>query len=152
MIELKDKLTFGAAAGMIANIFKNIFVFGLYFFNIIQYTTWHMASSSYISKDRINTLGSLIPGAVTDYFMASIMGIIIMYLLYFTGKEHYIFKGVMVGLFYWVAIYGIVMSLETTYINPDDLITTLSQIAAHLIIGSLTAFIIVKYGSGLLEE
>ncbi|MCK8817446.1 hypothetical protein MWH28_08750 [Natroniella sulfidigena] len=152
MIELKDKLTFGAVAGMIANIFKNAFIFGLYFFDVIKYTTWHMASSSYISKDRINTLGSLIPGAVTDYFMASIMGIIIMYLLYFTGKENYIFKGVMVGLFYWVAIYGIVMSLEITYINPDDLITNLSQIVAHLIIGSLTAFIIVKYGSGLLEE
>jgi predicted Na+-dependent transporter len=150
MIKIKDKFVFGAIAGMIANIFETIFTYIFYLLDINDYTSWQTAASSFVNKARLDHLSSVLIGAIVDFSIAASLGVVILYLLYYTKKGYSIFKGIAVGLFYYTVIYGTVMSLEITNINPNSPTENLIDLFSHILLGSITAFIITKFGEDLI--
>ena len=145
-----DIFTFGAIAGIIANIPVNIFDYILYRLQINKVFIWQISASAFVERKDIKTTLGLIIGAVNDYIMAGIKGVFVMYLLYFTGEEFYIFKGIAAGLFFWVAFFGTALRLKIARIDPVEPITNLTHLAWHVLMGGLIVVLIV-HGKFLIE-
>ena len=150
MIKSKDKYSFAILAAVIANIPINILDYIFYALDINQYHMWHIAASSYFKTQDTGTIPALITGAITDYSTASIIGIAIIYLLYFTGTEYFWLKGLSIGAGSWLFAFGFILRKHVSRIDPVDPGTNLYHIAEHYLLGFLIAWIITKYGSELL--
>lgn len=151
MTEIKDKFFLGAVAGVIVNIPLNILDYILYKLNISQYHIWHIAASVYFPKSQVITLPALIVGMLTHFILVAILGIAILYLLYYTGTDYYWAKGLAFSMIAWLFIFGIVLQMKISRINPVDFGTNLTHIGAHIIFGILVAWVIVTYGKEALE-
>ena len=152
MIKPKDKYSFAILAAILANIPINILDYIFYILDINQYHMWHIAASAYFKAKDTGTIPALITGAITDYSTASIFGLIIIYLLYFTGTEYYWLKGLSVGALSWLFSFGIILREHVSRIDPVDPGTNLYHVAEHYLLGLLIAWIIAKYGKELLTN
>lgn len=152
MIKPKDKYSFAIFAAVLANIPMNILDYIFYTLDINQYHMWHIAASSYFKVKDTGTIPALITGAITDYSAASIIGIAILCLLYFTGTDYFWLKGLSVGAGSWLFAFGIILRRHVSRIDPVDPGTNLYHITEHYLLGLLIACIIVKYGADLLTN
>ena len=152
MIKITDKYSFAVFASLIANIPINILDFIIYKLGINKYLMWHIAASAYFKKSDVHTIPALITGAATDYITAGLMGVPIFYLLYWTGKDYFWLKGISIGGFWWLTAFGVILRCKVARIDPVDASTNLYHLSEHILLGFLTALIIVKYGSDLLAS
>ena len=151
MIKIKDKYTFSILASILANIPINILDYIFYYIGINKFHMWHIAASAYFKITEVDTIPALIIGAISDYSTAALMGILIMYLLFFTGTEYYWIKGISVGSAWWLFAFGVILRTKVGRIDPIDSGTNLYHIFEHLLLGALIAWIIKKYGKQLLK-
>lgn len=147
MIEIKDKYTLAIAATLIANTIKSIIDYSLYLFNITEHSIYHIAASAYFSVADTRTIPALIVGIFTDYAVAMILGLLIVYVLYYTSSDYFWLKGISVGLLSWLLVFGIILRIKVGRIDPVDPATNLVNLVEHLLLGALIAFFIVKYGN-----
>ena len=152
MVKINDKYAFGIFASIIANIPINILDYFFYSIDINKYHMWHIAASAYFKVADTDTIPGLITGAFTDYFTASIMGVTIIYLLYFTGTEYFWLKGLSVGAGWWLFAFGVILRSKIGRIDPIDPGTNLYHIFEHVSLGILIAWIINKYGKRILKK
>jgi len=152
MIKIKDKYSFGILASVLANIPINILDYFFYLIDINEYHMWQIAASAYFKVEATHTIPALITGAITDYSTAGIMGLSILYLLYFTGTEHFWLKGLSIGAIWWLFSFGVILRTKIGRIDPIDPGTNLYHIAEHFFLGFFIAWIINKYGKKVLEE
>lgn len=151
-MSIHDRYTFGIIAGIIANIPVNILDYVSTSLNIGEYHIWQIAASAYFTKAQLDTLPALFIGMITDYATAGLLGVISVYLLYLTGKEYYLIKGISIGIAFWILFYGVILRSNITRIDPTGAGTNLSDFTWHIILGVLTSWFIVKYGKHLLEK
>jgi len=145
---INDLFIAGALSGIIANIPINIFDYILYRLKINKIFIWHISASAFVEKKDIKNITGLFIGAVDDYTMAAIKGVFIAYLLYFTGTEFYIIKGIGAGLFFWLCFFGIILRLKIARIDPVEPATNLTHLTWHILLGGLTAWLIIM-GAGV---
>ena len=150
MFELNDKFYLGAVSGIIANIISNVFGWSLYLLDINKFTMWHISGSAFFPKKSFERITPLFIGAVGDYTMAALLGLFIVYLLYFTGLEHPFFKGLVATMFFWLTFYGMIVGTGITKINATTVGTNVTHFINHLILGIITPLIITRYGKQLL--
>lgn len=150
MIKIKDKYTFGIIAGVLANIPITILDYIFYLIGINKYQMWQIAASVYLNNT--NTIAALIIGIFTDFSVVSMMGIVVIYLLYFTGTEYYWLKGLSMGAVGWVFAFGVFLRTQIVRIDPVDAGTNFYHVVEHLLLGVLIAWISVKYGKRILEK
>jgi hypothetical protein len=146
MIKIKDKLTLGIAAAIIANIIVSIIDLVCYKLNINQFNRFQIAASPYFQVPDVDTIPAIIVGIIADFSVAAFFGVIMVYILFYTGADFYYVKGLFVALIFWLILYGIVLRLNIARIDPVDPGTNLVHLAIHLILGLLTAWIITKHG------
>mgnify|MGYP006270922929 CR=1 FL=1 len=146
MIEVKDKYTLSIVATLIANTIKNIIDYSLYVLDITEHSIYQIAASAYFSVADTRTLPALIVGIFTDYAVAMILGLLIVYVLYYTSSDYFLVKGISVGLLSWLLVFGIILRMKVGRIDPVDPATNLVNLIEHLLLGALIAFFIVKYG------
>lgn len=113
---------------------------------------WHIAASAYFKISDVHTLPALITGAINDYFIASAMGVAIIYFLYLTGTDFFWIKGASIGGAWWLFAFGIVLRTKIGRIDPTDPGTNLYHITEHLLLGILIAWLITKYAKEVLER
>ncbi|OWZ83411.1 hypothetical protein [Natranaerobius trueperi] len=143
---INDIFTLGALAGVIANIPVNLFDFFLYHFGINKIYIWHISTSVFVEKKDIKTGIGLFIGFINDYSVAGVKGVITAFLLHFTGSEFYLLKGITVGLFFWLIIFGCLLRLKIAHLDPVEPITNLSHLTWHILFGALTSWLIVYLG------
>lgn len=146
MINIKDKITLGAAAGILANLITSIIDIVLYKLNINKFIHFHIAASAYFPVRDVNTLPALIIGGISDFTVAAVFGVIIVYILFLTGTDYFYVKGLMVSLLYWLLLYGMILRLNIARIDPTDPGTNLVHLATHIILGLLISWIVTKHG------
>lgn len=146
MKAILDKYTLAIVATLIANTIKNIVDYGFYLLNITEHAIYHIAASAYFSVEDTRTIAAGIVGIFTDYAVAMILGLIIMYVLYYTSSDYFWVKGLSVGLLSWLLVFGMMLRMKVGRIDPIDPGTNVVNLTEHLLLGVLIAFLIVKYG------
>lgn len=146
MTVIKDKYTIAIIATLVANTIKNVVDYGFYLLNITEHAIYHIAASAYFSVEDTRTLPATIVGIFTDYAVAMILGLIIMYVLSYTSSDYFWIKGISVGLLSWLLVFGMMLRMKVGRIDPIDPGTNVVNLTEHLLLGVLIAFLIVKYG------
>ncbi len=144
--KIKDKFFVGVLAGILANATENIFNYLGYYTGFSKYFIWHIAASAYFPITEVKTTPALIIGMFTDYTVAAGLGVITVYLLYLTGNDYYLFKGLLVSGFAWLFVFGVVLRTKIGRIDPTDSGTNLINLGGHILLGLLISIIIIKIG------
>jgi hypothetical protein len=141
----KDPFALGVLAAWIANTIVNGLDFLVYSAQLTSHPIWHLAASVYLPIKEDKTLIGRIIGLVTDYAVAAGLSIILIYILYQTGKDYFYLKGLVIGLFAWVFIFGVVLRTGIARIVPEDPITNLFQLSNHLLLGVVMGWLLYKF-------
>jgi hypothetical protein len=145
MTKVRDTVIAGLLAGWAGNIAKEIMVWTFYFLGWTKYTLVHIAAGFYYSADNLTAPVSMITGAITDWTIAGVFGVILLLILRFTGTDYALVKGIMFGSFFYLIAFGIGMSLD---ISRATLLTPLPDfllLLSHLAIGGVCGWVLRRY-------
>ncbi|OWZ83681.1 hypothetical protein [Natranaerobius trueperi] len=145
MIDYKDKITIGIVAGILANIIKNIVGIISCVTGLKEYHIWQFATSAILPVEKINTLSSIL-GAFTDFLLASMLGVIAVYFIFYVGFENYILKGILIGGFAWISIFIVAVRLEISRLDPNTVSGSFAFLFNHLLLGILIVYFIKTLG------
>ena len=147
MVKIRDTFTIGTIAGLIGTI---VFLTVNYLFKLLGYqftSTWEATAGIFLSENLVHTtLGNTI-GLLGEYAIGASVGIIIAYILKFTGYDYYILKGLGIGAFYWIATVGFVGKIiNLTPQFADESVTNFLIILDLLILSIISTLVIIKFG------
>lgn len=147
MIKIRDTITIGCIAGIIATA---SFLTVNYLFKLLgfQFTsTWEATASIFLSVNLIHTPLGYFIGFLGQYVIGASGGIVMAYVIRFTGYDYYLLKGLGVGAFFWVVTVGIIGKLiNLTPQFADETVTSFLIVLDLAIFGVMSVFIITKYG------
>lgn len=142
---LKDRVLAGTMAGMIAALIKDVPNYLLWKFGIVKSLYFHLASSALISPKLVDTPIGLALGITVDIITGGTLGLLLIFLFKFTGRDFWWYKGLIIGNAIWLWGLGIVINMGATRIVPLDPIFRLTSLVEHQIFGLVGALLIVKW-------
>lgn len=140
---MKDKVVTGTVTGLLADSIKLSFNYVAFRLHFATVTFWQIAASRFLGKDSLYKPIAYLIGAVTDLTVTSIVGVLFIYFLHYTGRDYIWLKGIGFGLTIWVLLLGTLLTQSQVKLNltPFDIVVTF---IAHLIYGLSLAFIAKK--------
>ncbi|MHB1420778.1 MAG: hypothetical protein ACYCX4_14565, partial [Bacillota bacterium] len=144
MIKIKDKVWLGALSGIIVTSSLNVVDWISVLLKTNKWHIWQIAASTYFELKDINTFPALFIGAVSHTSLMALAGVTTCYLLYFTGRDYYLIKGLGVLMMFWLFIFGAALRFNVARIHPVDIGTNISHYIGHASAGLLISFLIVK--------
>lgn len=145
-VKIKDRITLGIISGIIGNIAKNLASMGLSKVGLRDDNIHTKAAGIFMSRREAKTKAGKGLGILTDFCIACKLGIILVYLLSATGKDHPYLKGASLGQSAWVIMYGVLSSLGGSKSHPVSPRTSFSNYLAHTVYGVATASAIMALG------
>jgi hypothetical protein len=109
-----------------------------------KFHIWQIAGSLYFGQENLKTLPALFIGAMTHTSIMALAGVIICFMLYYTGRDYYLIKGFGVLMMFWIFLFGIVLRLGIARIKPVDAGTNLAHFIGHASAGLIISYLIVK--------
>jgi hypothetical protein len=144
-IKIKDKIILGGTSGVMSVLMVNGISLLLLFLHITKWHVWQLSASLYFPKKELSSIPAIIIGGITHLTLASMVGVVLFYTLYYTGRTFYIVKGIGVLLFSFVIIYGGLLNLKITPITqPLGAQTNMAYMFFHITAGILMSILIVK--------
>ena len=149
MKKIKDPLILGAVAGLMGNSVKlagnliNRHIFGF------SGTTYpEISAGLFMTKKERKKKTGLAVGTLGDFTIGAMLGVPIVYMLRYTGRDLAALKGLGVGHFAWIALYGTVgRGLgENNGVFPLSAETNFSAYINHSWYGLTTAYVASKLG------
>lgn len=140
-----DSIVTGALAGLLGNLAKEAVVWPLHLLGWVRYTFVHIAAGYYVDAKMIDNPVSLAAGFITDFTIAAFFGVVLLYVLKFTGKDYAILKGVGFGLFTYIIFYGLLMALDVTRASLLTPLPNLLLFIPHVIFGGLAAYLLERF-------
>ena len=147
MRKIKDRVILGAISGIIAGgIGKGL--------SAIWYKAgWsemrfnQPAASLFLThkEAKKNTLAGKTIASLVNNTMLGTSGVIVAYMLSFTGRDYAIIKGAGVGMIQWIGIWGVFSKLRVT-IKSYKPLTHLLRGLDHMIYGAIMGFLVSKLG------
>ncbi|HOP69068.1 MAG: hypothetical protein WBK48_01440 [Dethiobacteria bacterium] len=147
MDRIRDSILAGALAGWLGNVPKEIMTWSFHFLGWIKYTFVHIASGFYYSAENLGAPLSLLTGAITDWVIAGAFGVMLLFILRYTGTDYAVFKGMGFGAVFYILAFGIGMALD---ISRATLVTPLPDfllLMAHFVIGGVSGWALKRYFS-----
>ena len=141
----QDSIVMGALAGLVGNLAKEVIVWPMYFLGWLHYPFVYLAASYFVDRSSIHNPLSLAKGFITDYAIAAILGVVLLYLLRYTGKDYALIKGLLLGLFVHIGIYGLLMAFHATRISILTPLPNLLLVVPHVVFGTATAWVLKRY-------
>ena len=141
----QDSVVMGALAGLAGNLAKEFIVWPMYFLGWVHYPFVFLAASFFVDRSSIRNPLALAKGFITDYAIAAILGIALLYLLRRTGKDYALFKGLLLGLFVHIGLYGLVMALRATRITILTPLPNLLLVIPHVVFGMVAAWVLKRW-------
>jgi len=145
MLKVKDTIIAGVLAGWMGNVVKETLTWSFYFMGWVSYTFVHIASGFYYSKENIDAPFSLVTGAITDWTIAGTFGVVLLYLLRYTGSDYAVFKGIGLGSLVYIITFGIGMALDITRATLITPLPDFLLLISHLFIGAVSGWALGKY-------
>ena len=137
-----DTLIFGALTGFVGNILKEVFLWTLYLMGISQYTTVLLIADVFSRKQVVLNFYTFITGFATDWTIAALLGILLLLIIKFTGKDYTIIKGIMFSSLVYVFLYVGVIFFRT---SNSGSFTHFIFLIAHLLFGIGSGWYIKRY-------
>lgn len=107
---LKDRILAGTMAGMTASFLKTIPNIILWRMGVVEHMYLFIASSALISPEDVTKVWGLILGVVVDIITGGTLGLLMIYLLTFTGRDYWWYKGLIVGNIVWLFGLGLAIN------------------------------------------
>ncbi len=140
-------LTLGALSGLIAGTVGVIFSHTVYLFGITPFSSIHLAAAILIRDNFKLSLGGFILALINHLVISATFGVAMVIILYYTGKKHYIIKGVGFGYLTCLFLSAFLIPLIRTDIDLiPSAVSSAGKLFTHSLIGVVSAYIIVKYG------
>lgn len=146
---MKDNIAVGAMAGAIGGSIGMTYSYIMFLLGINPMSSIHLAASLVVI-DVINlTTLAFINAVFTHVAVAATFGVLMTYLLLYTGKDFWALKGLGFGAIFCLIAHSYLIPLMRT----DEQVRTLifnaaswtTAISTHMLIGLITSTIIVKY-------
>lgn len=145
-IEVKDRITLGIISGIIGNMAKNLTSKLLGKTGLRDDHIHAKAAGIFMTKRMAKTESGKGLGILIDFCIACKLGILLVYLLSATGKDHHLLKGASLGQSAWIIMYGVLSSLGASKSHSASAKTSFSNFLAHSIFGMIAAKAIVTLG------
>ena len=142
MFKIKDKVLLGALSAVLATTGLNIVDLASVLLGTNKWHIWQIAGSLYFKTESLKTIPALFIGAMTHTSIMGLAGVVICYVLYFTGRDHYLVKGFGILMIFWIFLFGIILRLGIARIEPLDPGTNLSHYVGHA-----TAGLMIRLGN-----
>lgn len=146
---MKDKIVLGSIAGGIGGIIGIIFSYSMYRLGISSISSINVAASLVVLDILNLTPTGVIFSIITHLTIASLFGILLLYILKFFGKEYWALKGMMFGALFCLLMHSYLIPLMRTDLQVRSLFFNTPSWgtiwATHTLIGLVDSFIIVKY-------
>ncbi|MFZ5641277.1 MAG: hypothetical protein ACOY4Q_11410 [Bacillota bacterium] len=150
---IRDSIALGAVTGVAATVPQLIVNYISFQLGFAKYYAFQLSGGIYLLKNLTDNLWGLILGGIVWEFTAAFLGIVTVYLLRWTGRDYWWLKGVLVSnAIMFIIIYGFVFGLVGPKVVPRDIETNFSVLLENLIFGVTTAYLIVRWGEGLLHR
>jgi len=152
MLKTKDTVIAGVLAGWMGNVVKEALTWTFHIMGWVRYTFAHIWAGYYYSAENIDAPLSLAAGTITDWTVVGIFGVLLLFILRYTGTDFAIFKGIGFGSLVYITVFGIGMALGFT---RATLITPLPHfllLMAHLTVGGVTGWALEKYFKGVVIQ
>jgi hypothetical protein len=144
LMNIKDRIVAGVIAGLGANIVKIAIEQTAQIMGLSKETGAKRAAGFFISPNKYNTPQGKVVGFLSDNTIAAFLGIFASYLFTFSGKDHYLLKGAVIGNMSWSAMYGILGQMGASKMKPNDPGTALTSFVAHSAFGVTKSYILNK--------
>jgi hypothetical protein len=141
---IKDRVALGAFAGILGSlpqIAVNLISHTFHYTKIYSFT---LAGGIFLNSNLTGTAGGMILGTLLWLFTAAFLGLLMVLLLEWTGKDYWWFKGPFVTVIVMhIFIYGFFFNMASCTVIPIDVSTNLSFLIENLVFG-VTAGYFVK--------
>ena len=141
----RDLVTFGALAGFIGNIPKIVVGWIFHFLGYLRYTFEHIAAGLFVPSTFLDNPVSIAIGVITDWIIAGIMGIFILWLIRKTKGNYPIIKGLFISSAIYVFFYGAGMAVNITRASLLTPLPNLLLLFPHLLFGATVGWFIKKF-------
>ncbi len=147
MQKIKDRIILGAISGMIAGAIGGGLNAIWYRAGLTDLRFNQPAASLFLThkEAKKNTLGGKAIAFLANNTMLGTSGIIVVYLLTFTGRDYAIIKGIGVSMMQWIGVWGFFSKLRITVKSYKPL-THLIGCADHMVYGAIMGFLVSRLG------
>ncbi len=96
---MRDKFIGGFVAGVIGGIIGIVFSHSLFLLGLSPISSLHLATALVVPEMFALTTGGVFISFLTHLIVAGVFGVVLLLILYYTGKDYYILKGIASGAF-----------------------------------------------------
>jgi len=132
---IKDTLTRGFIAGVIAGVLMNMVSFISYYLGFAQLRFLDWPSIIITGQIPANNLAALFFMAVQLIFVGFLGSIFALLITRLTTSMNYIFKGFLFGVISWFTIYGLTYLADVPKLTPLDMGTAMTDFTAAIVFG-----------------
>ncbi len=138
---IRDKVVLGGFVGVLSMLAKDVFEFPLWRLKMVKHPLAHYAASLFMDPKSVHNsfIGQII-SLFADLAYGLFWGIVFVYLIYLTGKGHFLLKGLMFGAFLWFFSFGVLRSLAMVTLRETVAANSLYYLLIHLIFGLALGF------------
>ncbi len=143
-----DRVVAGSAAGLVTGVVLGVTVNLFNAAGLTEYSSIQIAGGILTGQYMTDPMspGMLVVAWSSHLVIAMAVGVMLVYLLSFTGREYGVLKGVLLGGFFWLFNNGIMAPLLKLELLPPmgygDLIFSLVR---HFLFGALTAALLLHF-------
>lgn len=148
---MQNKQVFGAVAGLIAGIIKDLTDLTFYFLGIINKHFGYLASGLFSSPKEANSIFGWIDGYLANFIIDASLGVVFMYLIQ-SDPQYIKTKGVFFGAVVWLLILGALTSFHITTVPTKSAFDGFMNFFVHILYGFLLGLSVDKYGRKALNS
>jgi hypothetical protein len=137
-----DRVIAGSAAGLVTGIALGVAVNLLNAAGLTEYSSIQIAGSIFTGRYMTDPMSAgMLAVAWSSHLVISMaVGVLLAYLLYYTGRDYGILKGILLGGFFWLFNSGIMAPvLKLELLPPMDYGDLILFLGRHLAFGALSA-------------
>ena len=139
-------MTLGLIAGTLGNVAKDGINYLAYKGGWSEVLYGHLAASLFAEPEKVRQPKDFVVGQLVDMTWGALSGVPVVYLLSWTGRDHYLLKGAAMGVLWWQVVYGLFPRLRMLQVDPQETETNLSALLNHLAYGLVAAAAAVHLG------
>ena len=138
MKKIRDRLQLGVISGLAGVVVKDLVGGLLIKAGWAEEAGPQRAAGMLLPAYKIYTPLGRLAGKLADAAVGSLLGIVSVYMLSFTGKDRVVLKGLTSGALAWVGLYGVLSNMGATTVRTVQPKTVISEFISHAVYGVVT--------------
>ncbi|WP_041667272.1 hypothetical protein [Acetohalobium arabaticum] len=116
------------------------------YLGLVKYNFTQMTAGIFVRESALSSPFALAVGLVSDFAVASLLGIILVYIMRMTGKDYPISKGFLYGVMIHIVVYGLAKTLNITSVELLNPVSNFIVLFPNITFGIFSALFIERYG------